>query len=205
MNRMSRSGWIPAPCCLPLRHPGHAMRFPGSESRACRRVSRFPVPALGSAGSATGRPALFVGFTATMAECDFSRPFIAGYGSSPSRHGPARRRSRPAGHETSRFPKYRELTHMPGSPTTPDQTDARGDASRLFCLPQRRQRRHPEIILLSRLNGWPMRTPTDASDLPSRTSTHGSGTTWFATPSSQWTFTFYSLPVSPAPPTPKNN
>ena len=28
---------------------------------------------------------------------------------------------------------------------------------------------------LSRLNGWPMRTPADASDLPSRTSTHGSG------------------------------
>ena len=113
--------------------------------RSVPPLSAFPsVPALGSAGSATGCPALFVGFTATMAECDFSRPFIAGYGSSPSRHGPARRRSRPAGHEISRFPKYRELTHMPGSPTTPDQSDARGDAPRLFCLPQRRQRRHPE-------------------------------------------------------------
>ena len=43
-----------------------------------------------------------------------------------------------------RDPKYRELTHMPGSPTTPDQADARDDAPRLFCLPQRRQRRHPE-------------------------------------------------------------
>jgi hypothetical protein len=66
---------------LRLKRPG--ARWPGFA---------FPsVPALGSAGSATGRPALFVGFTATMAECDFSRPFIAGYGSSPSRHGPARR------------------------------------------------------------------------------------------------------------------
>jgi hypothetical protein len=66
---------------LRLKRPG--ARWPGFA---------FPsVPALRSAGSATSRPALFVGFTATMAECDFSRPFIAGYGSSPSRHGPARR------------------------------------------------------------------------------------------------------------------
>src|SRR5215813_2302275 len=47
------------------------------------------VPALGSTGSAAGTlPALFVGFAATMAECDFSRSCIIGYGSSPSRHGP---------------------------------------------------------------------------------------------------------------------
>ena len=43
----------------------------------------------GSTGSAAGTlPALFVGFAATMAECDFSRSCIIGYGSSPSRHGP---------------------------------------------------------------------------------------------------------------------
>ena len=92
VKRVSRSGWIPAPCCLPVRHPGRVTRFPGSESRACPPGFAFPsVPALGSAGSATSRPALFVGFTATVAECDFSRPFVAGYGSSPSRHGPTRR------------------------------------------------------------------------------------------------------------------
>jgi hypothetical protein len=62
-------------------------------------------------------------FLAAMADCDFSRPFIIGYGSSPSRHGPAGRRSRPA-----RLSKYRELTHMPGSSTTPDQTSSRDDA-----------------------------------------------------------------------------
>ena len=33
--------------------------------------------------------ALFVGFTATMAESDFSCPCIIGYGSSPSRCGPS--------------------------------------------------------------------------------------------------------------------
>jgi hypothetical protein len=37
---------------------------------------------------------------------------------------------------------------------------------------------------LSRLDGWPMRAPTDASDLPSRTDPHGSGSMRFATPSS---------------------
>jgi len=38
--------------------------------------------------------------------------------------------------------------------------------------------------LLSWLNGWPMRSPADASLPPSRTATHGSGPMWFATPSS---------------------
>src|SRR5260370_19336790 len=49
---------------------------------------------------------------------------------------------------------------------------------------------------MSRLNGWPIRSPTDASPTSSRTPAHGSGATWIATPSPQWTFTTYSLPVS---------
>src|SRR3954454_3569139 len=36
---------------------------------------------------------------------------------------------------------------------------------------------------LSRLNGWPARSPADASPLASRPDTHGSGPTWIATPS----------------------
>src|SRR5690606_36410991 len=49
----------------------------------------FPsVPALCSAHSAAGCPALFAGFFARMAESDFSSPCIIGFGSSPSRHGP---------------------------------------------------------------------------------------------------------------------
>ena len=52
--------------------------------------SAFPLaPALGSTASSAGCPASFVGFSATMAGSDFSRPFIVGYGSSPSRRGPA--------------------------------------------------------------------------------------------------------------------
>src|SRR6202040_4131685 len=44
--------------------------------------------ALRSTASAAGRPALFGGFVATMAESDFSCPCIIGFGSSPSRCGP---------------------------------------------------------------------------------------------------------------------
>ena len=39
-------------------------------------------------------PVMFAGFTATSAESDFSRPFIVGYGSSPSRRDPATQASR---------------------------------------------------------------------------------------------------------------
>src|SRR6476469_8611432 len=46
------------------------------------------VPALGSTSSAAGCTALFAGFTATLAESDFSCPCVIGYGSSPSRCGP---------------------------------------------------------------------------------------------------------------------
>src|ERR1700745_4179931 len=41
-----------------------------------------------------------------------------------------------------------------------------------------------------------MRSLADASLPPSRTSTHGSGSMWIATPSSYRTCTDYSLPVS---------
>src|SRR5271157_1598291 len=51
-------------------------------------------------------------------------------------------------------------------------------------------------LILSRLNGWPIRTPADASPPASRPTTHGSGPMWFATPSSQWTCTTYSSPAS---------
>ena len=76
------------PCSLPhaVQRLGHAS--PGlSPVRAL--LVRVPlVPALGSIVSAAGEPALFDDFAATMAESDFSWPFIGGYGSSPSRRGP---------------------------------------------------------------------------------------------------------------------
>ncbi len=63
-------------------------------SRSCARHvlrwSAFPLaPALRSTDSAANRLALFTSFAATMAESDFPRPYIIGYGSSPSRCVPA--------------------------------------------------------------------------------------------------------------------
>jgi hypothetical protein len=52
------------------------------------------------------------------------------------------------------------------------------------------------VLLQHTLDGWPIRSPADASQLSSRIAAHGSGPMWVATPSSQWTFTTYSLPVS---------
>lgn len=84
---------------------------------------------------------------------------------------------------------------MPGSPTTPGRPGARDGALvrvafHLFDGVSTRD------MYLSRLNGWPVRSPTDASPLPSRADMHGSGTMWFAMPSSYRTCTDYSLPVS---------
>src|SRR5438876_2890211 len=83
----------------------------------------FPsVPALRSTNSAADRSTLFVGFPATMAGSDFSGPCIIGYGSSPSRCGPAAAtpfRSNP------RFPSFRcdpfarDVALDPGRATAP--------------------------------------------------------------------------------------
>ena len=139
--------------------------------RLCWRV--FPLaPALGSTGSAAVGTALFVGFTATTAESDFSRPCIIGYGSSPSRcetGGCCRTVDR----EIFRFP-YKERPHMPGSLTTPGHLGARDDAPGCAAF----RHRHgvgPGIGNFRRLNGWPMRSPVNASPRPSRATAHDLG------------------------------
>src|SRR5215831_7382265 len=53
----------------------------------------------------------------------------------------------------------------------------------------------PRMRSLSRLDGWPMRPPVNASPRPSRVTAHDSGSMWFATPSSWWTFTSCFLPA----------
>jgi hypothetical protein len=65
-----------------------------AQARLCVRCvlcrSAFPlVLGLGSANPAAGRPALFIGFIATMPESDFSGSCISGFGFSPSRYGPS--------------------------------------------------------------------------------------------------------------------
>ena len=91
---------------------------------SCRAFSS--ASALGSANSAADCSALFVRFTATMAESDFSPSCIAGFGSSPSRREPIRL-APPVNGETSRFP-YKERAYMPGSQTTQSRSHARVDA-----------------------------------------------------------------------------
>ena len=128
---------------------------------------------------------------------DFSGSCIIGFNSSSSRCGPGgvRPQAKP---ETSRFPR-KELPHMPGSSTTPGRTGPRNNASvhvafRVYDHVGTRN------YLLSRLNGWPMHSPVNASSASSRIPTHDSGPMRFATPSSQRTFTAYSLPVSTGAP-----
>src|SRR4051812_17921370 len=102
----------------------------------------------------------------------------------------------PAEPETSRFP-YKELPYMPGSSTTPGRAGAR--ITLPSVLPSMiLNTSAPEIILFSRLDGWPMRSPVNASPASSQTPPHDSGPVWFTTPSLQETFTLYSLLVSPA-------
>ena len=123
-----------SPCDTPLRFC----------ARGVRGWSVFPlVPALRSTHSAAGRPALFAGFIATMAESDFSRPFIIGYGSSPSRRGPAR----------AAAGQPRDLpVPVQGACVHARFYDHAGSPAcwrwrtQTYCLPLHRQRRHPESV-----------------------------------------------------------
>jgi len=74
-----------------------------------------------------------------------------------------------------------------------------GDAlalTRTSVLPSAVTKASASRLIISRLNGWPMRSPADASPSPSRTLAHGSGPMRITTPSLRWTSTTYSLPVS---------
>ena len=63
---------------------------------------------------------------------------------------------------------------MPGSQTTPDQTGARGSAPVRVAFHACNSVGVRDFDL-SRLNGWPMRTPANASPSPSRDPAHDSG------------------------------
>ena len=71
-----------------------------------------------------------------------------------------------ADHEISRFPS-KELPHMPVSATTPGRMGARTIAP--ILLPSvSGTTSAPRMRVLSRLNGWPVRSPVNASPMPSR-------------------------------------
>ena len=88
---------------------------------------------------------------------------------------------------------------MPGSATTPGRTGA-CESAPVHVAFRKSDSVGTRIDILTRLNGWPARTPVNASSCTSRCSPHDSGTTWFATPLLCGTFTLYSLPVYPALP-----
>ena len=84
---------------------------------------------------------------------------------------------------------------MPGSVTTQGQTGTRTSAP--ACVAFRFWDSVGTLdIFLSRLNGWPARTPVNASQCASQLIAHDSGTVWFAIPLPSGTFTHYSFPVS---------
>jgi hypothetical protein len=84
---------------------------------------------------------------------------------------------------------------MPGSQTTQGRSDTRADVSAHVAF-------HETYGVgtlresLSRLDGWPIRSPADASPTSSRVPAHGSGSVWVAAPSLRRTRAVYSLPVS---------
>ena len=136
---------------------------------------------------------MFGYFAATAAESDFSRSCIGDYGSSPSRCGPAQY----PGWSNPRSPGSRAKSVRACQVLRPRRVAQVLAWTHLDMLPSATQTASaPGNSFLSRLNGWPARTPTDASRASSRMHAHGSGPMWFATPSSQWTCTTYSLPVS---------
>ena len=79
----------------------------------------------------------------------------------------------PAEPETSRFP-YKELPHMPGSLTTPERRVLA--LSHPLMLPSvLSSTSAPRSKSFSRLNGWPVRSPVNASPTSSRMPPHDSG------------------------------
>ena len=106
----------------------------------------FPlVPALCSAHSATGCPALFASFFARMAESDFSSPYIIGYGSSPSRCGPSADTGADGQTGDLPVPAQGACAHARFYDHAGSGRRSRW-RTRRFCLPQRRQCRHPGQI-----------------------------------------------------------
>ena len=109
-----------------------------------------------------------------MAGSDFSRSYIIGYGSSPSRHGPVQ-------HTCWRWPTMRSPGSRAKSFRTcqclrPRRAGWALALSRPSVLPSvSGTTSAPRMRVLSRLNGWPVRSPVNASPMPSRAAAHDSG------------------------------
>ncbi len=76
------------------------------------------------------------------------------------------------------------------------RTAARASAAGDVAFRLMGRRRHPETVI-SRLNGWPARTPVNASLRPHGSPTHDSGPPWVATPSMSGVLIPFLMPVYP--------
>ena len=102
--------------------PAPVTRVPGTAPGACVAGPHSPrPPPFAPLAPQRTRSALFAGFTATMAESDFSCPCIIGYDSSPSRCGPpaAQVWSDTRDPRFRRAPFARDVALDPGGTTMP--------------------------------------------------------------------------------------
>ena len=108
-----------------------------------------------------------------MGLSDFPRPCITALLPWDSRCGPRRHAARPdVGSPSSPPESFRAClgSKTARGPNVSRDNDTPGSAFRTW-----EQRRHPEMMSLSRLNVLPARTPTNASPVSLRTRVHSSG------------------------------
>ncbi len=132
---------------------------------------------------------LFEGFTGTMGQSDFPRPFIAGIPSTGSLCGPSRHRpgpdAGPPGFRTRCLGCMHRVSDRAGARR---HSRYRGAGCGLRSAPW-------SGSWLFAAQNWTYTSPVNASPLRLPATTHDSGLSWFATPSTQMTFTSYTSPV----------
>src|SRR4029077_4356766 len=178
-------GCLTAKRCLRLAVRGSApgSRAPGSESGACFADPRFPWP-LPLAPPPPPPAARLCSAASQLLWQSLTSPDRASAATAPHLPTADRRPNR----------ALRPIRRPPGSRTRsvhacqvlrPRRVAQVLALALLDILPSTTQTASaPGISFLSRLNGWPARSPTDASPTSSRMPAHGSGPMWFATPSS---------------------
>jgi hypothetical protein len=134
----------------------------------------------------------------TTGPSDFPRSYIPGLPPQRSLSGPPGDQpdGQAAGSPGSRAGGLRTCT---GSQTARGPPAARASAAGDVAFRLVRRRRHPGAVI-SRLNGWPARTPANASPSPSRAPTHDSGPSRIATPSMSGALIPFLPPVYPGAP-----
>ncbi len=174
-----------------LDTPSPALR-PGRVSLAVFPLGR-PLP---SPASAAASAALFGGFAGNTGLSDFPWSSTKGLPPQRSPHGPTSHRSATprtiqdgASSTTSGRPlDLPVLAHGArrtclGSPTAQGPPATRVNAANSVAFRCLRARRHPELIVISRLNSPARTPPVNASLRPHGTPTHDSGPPQIATPS----------------------